>query len=91
MVAVIAPRLVRMSTQTPFDLSEPVDTLDDDGIRNFHRKDGAFGAGYLFRHREEIPPQVGLRILEKLELLLPEESGENIKAAKRFYEGGGFR
>ena len=72
-------------------MKAPVDGLDDEGIKTFHRKDGAFGAGYLFRHKEEIPPMVGLRILEKLETLLPSESLENIKAAKRFYEGGGFR
>ena len=72
-------------------LKAPVARLADEDIQEFHSKDGEFSAGYLFRHREEIGPQVGLRILERLEVLLPPEVGENIKAAKRFYEGGGFQ
>jgi hypothetical protein len=75
----------------PVPLKAPVEKLGDEDIRSFHNKEGVYGAGYLFRHKEEISPPVGLRILEKLETLLPEEVEENIKAGKRFYEGGGFR
>ena len=74
----------------PVPLKAPVEKLVDEDIRSFPNKEGVYNAGYLFRHKEEIAPPVGLRILEKLETLLPEEMGDNIKAGKRFFEGGGF-
>ncbi len=75
----------------PVPLKAPVNILADEDVRAFHHKNGVYSAGYLFRHKEEIGPAVGIRILEKLEKLLPEEMGANITAAKRFYEGGGFK
>jgi hypothetical protein len=75
----------------PVPLKAAVDRLDDEGLKDFHYKDGAYGAGYLFRNREEIGAQVGLRILDRLESVLPAGEAGNIKAARRFYQGGGFR
>jgi len=75
----------------PVSLKAAVEKLEDEDILKFHNDGDSYGAGYLFRHREEISPQVGLRILDKLSKVMPGEAAENIKAARRFYEGGGFR
>jgi hypothetical protein len=75
----------------PVPLKSAVLPLEDQEVLNFHDQDGTFSAGYLFRHRDDLPPSVGVCILERLEGLLPEEVGDNLKAAKRFLEGGGFR
>jgi hypothetical protein len=75
----------------PVPLKSAVETLDDKVIASFHRLSGAYSAGYLFRLKDQISPETAVNMLSTLERVLPSEARTDLKAARRFFEDGGFQ
>lgn len=90
-LGILCPEGGKQGAVPAVGLKASVSTMEDPDVLQFHRIGEEFSAGYIFKLRDRLDPQVGVVIIDRLTQVLPEEMGANLKAAKRLLEGGGFQ